>query len=302
LKQSIWEMIDEKEVVLGKSDHFKLRNLLEAAVYNMTTPYERDLNATHLEHISLIGAHTFPKEILNAVAKSIVIQTGGDFPKDISAEGDSTNAQLMNILAFGSMGHLVCGFPDEYLTEVLQSDNVAATLLPIFGQLKACPNKDAIVIMANKAQALYGDSSTWSPALVRSMGLIVSGLAEPQTLPPRSFAAIDAKAIAHAQGSLFESLSDEHFAVFPVEALSSIDVRHFKKLPKQFSVTMLRIEEDLPSGRIFESMRVYQGMYKEDEEEAKVMQEQEEHSSAKHVERSFVALLVCIVINVVARR
>ena len=146
----------------------------------MTTPYERDLNATHLEHISLIGAHTFPKEILNAVAKSIVIQTGGDFPKDISAEGDSTNAQLMNILAFGSMGHLVCGFPDEYLTEVLQSDNVAATLLPIFGQLKACPNKDAIVIMANKV----GQFNSLKLVLVLKLSTLFYRLKPFMAIPP----------------------------------------------------------------------------------------------------------------------
>ena len=121
--------------------------LIEAVVHDEESFEKLKVKATNLDLLSLVGKFVYPNDIIKHIADDIVDNTMMQLPLN------SRNAHN-NIIVFGSMGHLICGFNDEILTPLFADDRVAAALLPIFGQLRVCESEVALKIMLQAVSLL----------------------------------------------------------------------------------------------------------------------------------------------------
>ena len=126
-----------------------LNKFLEVAARDPHHLQRLNLTATHgLEALSILGrVSTFPLHNLEAIVDRTKWST--------KLTRLPTEWPLHNVLIFGSMGHLVCGFGQADLEDLFAEDETAEVLLPIMGELKSCPSHAALQIMANKVSQRF---------------------------------------------------------------------------------------------------------------------------------------------------
>lgn len=123
-----------------------LGNLLEAVWYEH--PSRLNLSALNTETLSILGSFTYPSEELEDIAKKIVEDSSVGTPVLKPARrlsiSERNRMPLAKAQIFGSMNHLVCGFSSSVVEDILNDDDVAKTLLPIYGRMEVCPSKEAL--------------------------------------------------------------------------------------------------------------------------------------------------------------
>ncbi len=114
-KIDVWKLLDEKvgDQMKGRGDlvvprySVQLGNLLEAAA--LEAPESLNLSIANLDTLSILGRFAYPEDVTEALARQIAddtkSQTGSEFPYP----GEANRTEL-NLLAFGGMGTLACGF------------------------------------------------------------------------------------------------------------------------------------------------------------------------------------------------
>ena len=108
-----------------------------------------------------------------------------------------------------------------------------------------------------KAVMVHGEPSTWSPALVKSLGLIVRGLDTLSSLPAPSVGSFTPSAVRHFEPELIASLSEEQLGYFPPEALFALERSHLENLPASFLQDKIEVQSDYPSAIILKRMDIY---------------------------------------------
>lgn len=202
-----------------------MNNLLEAvAVKDMSRLNLTAFFAT--EAISLLGQFQFDETRLKDLARQIDSDTGENFPGNYLAK----NLGSSDLLIFGSFKHLICGFDAKDVKTILENDDVAKFLLPIFGTLKSCPNQEILKQMAEKAMSIHGAVSEWDAPVIMSLGIIVAGLS------PGDFSkigeccvnSISRETFSHLNLNQIEALGHEKIMLLPPESLSALATNHMK--------------------------------------------------------------------------
>ena len=136
-----------------------LRNLLEAVWHS--SPDRLNLSAYNTETLSILGSYTFSDKELKNIADQIKEQSPDGIPvlkplqmRSEETEDDKKMMSLFKAQIFGSMNHLICGFDADVIEEVLREDDVAKTLLPIYGLMKSCPKKEALQAIAKAVRQI----------------------------------------------------------------------------------------------------------------------------------------------------